>query len=159
MEDPILVILPDGDEYTINHQVQNVDIKMQDFQQKVNLYILPMDTTMILRNQWLSQTNPQIDWRERTMMIKDQDQTHTIQVDGKQPDKKKLNFIFMSESQMKIEEGDMLCIINKREDTQEELGIDDEYYARQREEVNDPELEALLEEYEDIFKEELPIIK
>src|SRR3954452_13238750 len=159
MENPILVTLPDGDEYTINHQVQNVDIKMQDVQQKVNLSILPIDTTMILGNQWLSQTNPQINWRERIMKIIDQDQTHTIQVDGGQPEKKKLNFIFVSESQMRIEEGDTLYIINRREDTQEELGIDDEYYARQREEVNDPELEALLKEYKDIFREELPIIE
>src|SRR5215212_7668864 len=114
MENPILVILPDGDEYTINYQAQDVNIKIQDFQQKVNLYILPMDTIMILGNQWLTQINPQINWRERTMIIKDQDQTHTIQVDGKQPDKKKLNFIFVSESQMRIEEGDILYIINQR---------------------------------------------
>lgn len=83
MENPILVTLPDGDEYTINHQAQDVNIKIQDFQQKVNLYILPMDTMMILGNQWLSQTNPQIDWRERTMMIKDQDQIYTIQINGR----------------------------------------------------------------------------
>ena len=93
------------------------------------------------------------------MIIKDQDQTHTIQVNGKQPDKKKLNFIFMSESQMRIEEGDILYIINRREDTQEELGIDDEYYTKQQEEVNDPELESLLKEYKDIFREELLIIE
>ena len=130
MENPILVTLPDGEEYTINHQAQDVDIKIQDFQQKVNLYILPMDTTMILGNQWLSQTNPQINWKERTMTITDQDQTHTIQVDGRQPVKKKLNFIFVSESQMRMEEGDTLFVINQREDTQDELGIDNEYYTR-----------------------------
>ena len=93
LENPILVTLPDDDEYVINHQVQDAEVEIQGFKQRMDMYILPMDIQVILGNPWLTQINPHINWKDRTMMIQGPDKIYTIQADNKEPVKKKLDFI------------------------------------------------------------------
>ena len=62
----------------------------------------------------------------------------------------------MAKEDFELEEADQLCLVQMEQDLDEELGIDDKYYAQRREMIEDPELEALLKEYDDIFRDELP---
>ena len=125
------VTLPNKEEYTIDQQVVGMPLKIQQLQQKIDLYVLPMDMKIILGNQWLSTTNPLIDWRNRTMKIEDQGEVHEIQMDQRvrKEGKRKVNFMFMEPKKLELENEDMIYLINRKEDTQDELGIDDEFYA------------------------------
>src|SRR6059058_682250 len=53
-----------------------------------------------------------------------------------------------------MQEGDSLYLITQK-DLDEALEIPDDFYAKDREDVKDPHLLELLEEYSDIFTEKL----
>ena len=44
----------------------------------------------------------------------------------------------------------------QKEDVEEELDLKEEFYEADREEVNIPEINNLIQEYNDIFRDELP---
>ena len=73
--------------------------------------------------------------------------------------KSELNLIILHEEEhpeeFKFDPQDKLYLVN-REDLQEEDEPDLDFYDKDREEVKDPELDKILEEYDDIFRESLP---
>ncbi len=62
----------------------------------------------------------------------------------------------MDTKEFKPEEGDQVYLLQTKQDMDELLGPEDDFYAKKQEEVNDPDLDKLLEEYKDVFREQLP---
>jgi hypothetical protein len=62
----------------------------------------------------------------------------------------------MDTKDLKLEEGDQVYLLQTKQDVDELLGPEEDFYAKKRENVNDPDLNKLLEEYKDVFREELP---
>ena len=155
---PIDITTAGNGKHSITTIAKDVPYSIQGFSGKMDILIMPVHMDqLVLGNHWLSAINPQIDWKEKELIITQGDVIHTLRVD---PTKKakpltKINFLLDSKD-FKAEEGDEIFLLHTREDVQEALGIDDEFYAKKREKIQDEGLEALLDEYTDVFREELP---
>ena len=163
MKESFRISVANGAEYTINQEVRDLPYNIQEFKSKMNAYILPGNQDqIILGNSWLDEHNPSIDWRKRTIQINQNGKTITLTVKGdKEENTKSIKFI-KAEKNLKIEEGDQVCFITAdmnlitHADIDEELGIEPDFYEKDRENVDNPKLKALLEKYSRIFRTYLP---
>jgi dUTP pyrophosphatase len=160
LKTPITITMANGEDSEITQVAKNTLYTIQGFQDKMDIYIMPTDhDQIILGNHWLDKINPAINWRKKEITINRDDQIHTLRVDNissQDTVEKKLNFI-MAKEDFKLDTDDRICLVQmEQNDVDDELGIDDKFYAQRREEVDDPDLDALIEEYDDIFRDELP---
>ena len=160
LPNPQTITVADGKDYTITHGLRKVPYNFQGFKSTIDLMILPVEhPCVILGSPWLHDVNPHINWTNKTMTIQQGASAFTIESEGHQNKTSsiKANFIMMKTTQQieeVIQEGDSLYLITQK-DLDEALEITDDFYEKDREEVKDPQLLKLLDEYSDIFAEKL----
>ena len=153
LKKPIVITMADGSEHSITQVANNMDYNIQGFQDKTNVYIMPVDHDhIILGNHWLADLNPHIDWKRKTATIKKDGKTFILEVNPTTTPTTQVNLIIDAKD-YEPEEGDNFYLIDINID--EDLGIETE----SQEEVTDPELAKLIEEFSDIFRTELPATK
>ena len=155
---PMVVTAANNQDIEVTHQLENVPMVIQGYKSKVNIRLLHNDhEQVVLGNPWLHEENPHINWREKEATLMSEGNMVTIKVhpEAEEP-KSRIDYLMVKNAEKEIfEEGDIICVISKA-DIEQELGIDQNFYDRDREEVKDPELDALLEEFSDVFRTELP---
>jgi hypothetical protein len=152
LKKPITITMADGSDHSITQVANNVEYTIQGFKAKMNIYIMPVDHDhIILGNHWLANLNPQINWKEKTATIKKDGQVHVLKVNPT-PGSDQVNFITNAKD-YEPEEGDNFYLIDAEID--DDLGI----VPEPQEDITDPDLAALLEEFQDIFRDELPDTK
>ena len=116
---------------------------------------------VILGMTWLKAINPKIDWVKKTVQIQKDGQKHLLRVQREEQyqliSPKDVRRINHEEKEAQV------FTIQTIEDSHEELRLEDDdeeqdqdYYDQAREEINDPDLKALLDEFSDVFRDELP---
>src|SRR5215212_6487944 len=153
------IVLPDGQNYTIKEIARGLKFIVQEYEGHADFFILPTaHDQVLLGHQWLAEVNPVINWKEREVRIKEGGEQFVLKVKRD----KMLEEISLSQvnqilrrhrrSTTTAEEEDMFLLqVNQVEDQERQ------FYDKDREEIVDPELLSLLKEYQDIFKDELPV--
>src|SRR5947208_12827205 len=148
----ITITMADRSDHSITQVANDVEYTIQGFKDKMNIYVMPVDHDhIILGNHWLANLNPQINWKEKTATIKKNGQLHILKVNPT-PGTGQVNFI-TNANDYEPEEGDNFYLIDAEID--EDLGITPE----PQEDITEPDLVTLLEEFQDIFRDELPDTK
>ena len=145
-----------GQSLEIEWIAKGVPIQIQGYTGKVDLFVFPGKLPMvILGNTWFAQNNPSINWTTNDITLQDL----TVIKGSVKESKPEINLIILQEEEsledFKIDPQDQLFLVN-REDLEEEDEIDQDFYDKDREDVKDPELDKILLEFDDIFKENLP---
>ena len=80
---PIKVQLADGTTYECAAFLPSVEVKIGPYRSKASYYVLPMrGNDAILGTSWLTTTNPQIDWRTKTITIRQGGHEIRLRPDG-----------------------------------------------------------------------------
>ena len=133
------------------HQIaEDVEYQIQGHQGTVTLQVTPLRiNTIILGNTWLALHNPAINWKQCMVTI-GHPAPVTIRADNEE-----IDWITPKQFKMLMADHDDDTHLYRVElDTTDEH--EQEFYDQYRQEINDPKLTSLLEEYDDIFKEKLP---
>jgi dUTP pyrophosphatase len=156
LKKPITITLADGQEHAITKVAKDIPYTIQGFKDKLDLYVMPTDhDQVILGNHWLDRLNPKIDWRKKEVSITRDGKTHTLQVntDSKNRGCKEIQVNYLSaDDDFKLDEEDQLLLVHMTDDIDEELGI----IPISQPDTDDPDLQKLLHEYQDVFRTELP---
>ena len=119
---------------------------------------MPVDNPqVILRNNWLAHHNPMIDWKEKEVHIKQDSNTHILRVNPARRVElisQKQAKVALATEDFELEKGDMVYLIQSRQDIEEEL-FENEPEETVNDDTQDPDVQKLLEEYQDIFQDEV----
>ena len=152
---PLTITMADGKEHSITKVAKNIPYSIQGFKDNLDLYIMPADhDQVILGNHWLDHLNPTIDWRKKEATINKNGKLYTLQVNvtkRKGSKETQVNYLLANDD-FKLDEDDQLLLVHMGEDIDEELGIT----PISQPETEDPDLQKLLQEYNDVFRTELP---
>jgi len=147
---PYEVSLPNGHKAKVSQQAQNLPYTIQNHHSKVNLHVVPLElNTIIFGNQWLADINSIINWKTKEFTINQNGHTQTITTDPKVERVSAKEFAMILED---TREDPQVFAVTLDEDDKHTQ----EFYDKHRQQVTDPELDNLLQEYDDIFKEKLP---
>ena len=153
---PITITTADGKEHSITKVAKDIPYAIQGFKDQMDLYIMPVDhDQIILGNHWLDHLNLSINWRKKEATIQRGNKSFTLQVnlDSKTKAIQEIQVNFLTtEDDFKPSKDNQLFLIHMSEDIDEELGIT----PAEQPDIKDPALNALLDEYKDVFQTELP---
>jgi gag-polyprotein putative aspartyl protease len=151
------ISVANGEECMITQEAKDVPYEIQGFKGKINILIMPFNhNQLILGNQWLSQHNPDINWITNEVRLINNNIQHTLK--PQQPIKKKINLIqdIPTLKGQKFDQSDLVTLIMP-DDIEEELRLEkSDFYDKDREDIQDADLEALKQEFSDIFSNKLP---
>jgi deoxyuridine 5'-triphosphate nucleotidohydrolase len=152
------ISVANGEECMITQEAKDVPYEIQGFKGKTNILIMPFNhNQLILGNQWLSQYNPDINWITNEVTLTSNDIQHIFKPQQPLP-KRKINVIqdINTLKKQRFEESDLVTLIMP-DDIEEELGLEkSDFYDKDREDIQDADLEALKQEFNDIFSNQLP---
>ena len=153
LDNPLTYTVADNSECVISQVARQVQCNIQGYRFTTDIMIMPTEMDYIyLGNSWLSEHNPIIDWKKQEMKVQQDDETITIQVHKEEP--KKI-YSLVSAKDLIMEKEDTFCLITKA-DIEADLEIEPDFYDKDREEISDPDLKALLEKWKHIFRKNLP---
>ena len=146
--------LADGQLYDCNQILEHACISIGPYREKITpVYVVPLheQLNVILGMSWLKLRNPNIDWVNRSLTL--QHENHTIELRAKETQREDQNLLNAVEliGQMEAGEDTFMVLLSMVEKRDEDKGTQDQCnpeYANQ--------LEALLQEYKDVFPDELP---
>ena len=154
LDKPLTFTVADNTECTIYHIAKNVQCNIQGYNFKTDILIMPNDMEYVfLGSSWLCEHNPIIDWRKQQMQVEQDDKTLTLRVQQEEEPKKLYSLV--SAKNLTMEKGDTFCLVTKA-DIEADLEIEPDFYDKDREEVTDPDLIALLKKWEHVFRTTLP---
>ena len=139
LEQPFIVRMASGEEYSVEEALQDIDFLIQGAPFKMDFYVTSFSNSqIILGGDWLQKYNPQINWVQRLIRVTINRQRHNIQAGTKHITDIDTSGI------ARIEFDDSVYLVQSitNEETQEDL---------------DPRVAAILENYKDVFSDELPI--
>ena len=120
-----------GKKQYITKVAKNVPYQIQGFSDKTDILIMPNNLSqVILGNHWLSKINPIIDWQRKELTITKGDIIHTLRMEASKSNPlTQVNFI-MDVRDFKPEEGDQVFLLHTKEDVNELLGPEEDFYAK-----------------------------
>lgn len=139
-----IVRLADGMSKKTTHLLPASLIRMGGYQTTLNLRVTELsDYDVILGQPWLESANPAIDWQSRLMRIQGRGRVYTISADSRNPLKTPILNALQFKRQLKPKDELFLLFCLTSKSTMERAN-------------EDPEVDKLLQEYDDIFPEKLP---
>ena len=136
------LIVADGTTQEINRKT-HISLQMGNYLEELDLNIANIPQhEIILGKQWLQKNNPTIDWRTGTVTIKTSEETYILPRQ-KEP---KVELVTAMQFKKDVKKARALFICLLKEDDNSNKG-----------QTEDPELQKLLKEYQDVFPESLPI--
>jgi len=153
LDKPLTFHVANNTEITITHVAKKIKCNIQGYEFEADILIMPNDLDFIfLGHDWLREHNPMIDWRKQQMQITQGDKIYTLRV--AEEEQRKL-YSIVSAKELTMEKDDTFCLVT-RADIDAELEIAPDFYNKDREEINDPDLQALLKKWEHVFRKTLP---
>ena len=147
MEKPYKIVLANGHQATVSEKVKQVPYEIQGYQGTVDLHVTPLDlSAVIFGNQWLSDERARVDFFKKEITLEKDAKIFTIKANKEKPYRiigpKTLGLIWKHERN----EAQFLKIDAVRMDEEAK-----KFYDKDQQEINNPKLDALLDEYKDEF--------
>jgi len=138
------LIFADGTRREVNQTVKG-ELIIQEYRTQIQLQVAPIKHDIILGMDWLRRTNPEIDWQKQKITINQEGRKIKL-IPDVPPEAQDLGVISALQLKAAAAKGEELfCLMISKKEQQEP-----------EEKETSPELCALLQEYQDIFPEELP---
>src|SRR5436305_9851210 len=152
LEKPYKIMLANGHQATVSEKIEQVPYEIQGYQGTVDLHVTPLDlSAVIFGNQWLSDERAKVDFFKKEITLEKDAKIFTIKANKEKPYRiigpKTLSLIWKHERN----EAQFLKIdaVRMAEEAKK-------FYDKDHQEINNPKLEALLNEYKDVFQDKLP---